>query len=39
MVGGAVDRRGNPVRFVDPGNLSMLGDDAWKWMLVGPVTE
>jgi phospholipid/cholesterol/gamma-HCH transport system substrate-binding protein len=38
-VEGAVDRRGNPVRFVDQGNLSILGDDAWKWLLVGPVTS
>jgi len=39
FVGGAVDRRGNPVRFVDQGNLSILGDDSWKWFLVGPVSE
>ena len=38
-VAGAVDRRGRPVRFVDPGNLSILGGDAWKWLLVGPVTS
>jgi phospholipid/cholesterol/gamma-HCH transport system substrate-binding protein len=39
FVGGAVDRHGKPVRFVDPGNLSILGGDAWKWLLVGPVTS
>lgn len=39
IVGGAVDGRGNPVRFVDQGNLSILGDDSWKWFLVGPVSE
>ncbi len=39
MVNGAVDRRGNPVRFLDQGNLSMLGEDAWKWLLIGPVTS
>ena len=39
FVGGAVDRRGKPVRYVDPGNLSILGGDAWKWLLVGPVTS
>lgn len=39
VVGGAVDRRGKPVQFVDPGNLSILGGDAWKWLLVGPVTS
>ena len=37
LVDGAVDANGNPVRFVDQGNLSILGDDAWKWLLVGPV--
>ena len=36
---GAVDADGNPVRFVDQGNLSILGGDAWKWLLVGPVTS
>lgn len=39
LVSGAVDRRGNTVRFVDQGNLSILGGDAWKWLLVGPVTS
>ncbi|GAB2457414.1 hypothetical protein GCM10027062_41710 [Nocardioides hungaricus] len=39
FVSGAVDRRGNAVRFVDQGNLSILGGDAWKWLLVGPVTS
>ena len=39
FVSGAVDRHGNPVRFVDQGNLSILGGDAWKWLLVGPVTD
>jgi phospholipid/cholesterol/gamma-HCH transport system substrate-binding protein len=38
LVGGAVDRHGRPVRFVDQGNLSLLGGDAWKWLLAGPVT-
>ncbi len=37
LVEGAVDAQGNPVRFLDPGNLSILGDDSWKWLLVGPV--
>ncbi|WP_141013485.1 hypothetical protein [Nocardioides sambongensis] len=36
-VPGVVDEHGNPVRFADNGNLSVLGGDAWKWMLVGPV--
>jgi phospholipid/cholesterol/gamma-HCH transport system substrate-binding protein len=39
FVSGAVDARGNPVRFVDQGNLSILGGDAWKWLLVGPVSS
>jgi phospholipid/cholesterol/gamma-HCH transport system substrate-binding protein len=39
FVSGAVDARGKPVRFVDQGNLSILGGDAWKWLLVGPVTS
>lgn len=39
FVSGAVDAGGNPVRFVDQGNLSILGGDAWKWLLVGPVTS
>ena len=39
LVEGAVDARGNTVRFVDQGNLSILGGDAWKWLLVGPVTS
>ena len=37
VVDGAVDARGNPVRFLDQGNLSILGGDSWKWLLVGPV--
>jgi phospholipid/cholesterol/gamma-HCH transport system substrate-binding protein len=37
IVSGAVDAQGNPVRFVDQGNLSILGGDSWKWLLVGPV--
>jgi phospholipid/cholesterol/gamma-HCH transport system substrate-binding protein len=39
IVSGAVGSRGNTVRFVDQGNLSILGGDAWKWLLVGPVTS
>ena len=34
-----VDQYGNPVRLHQPRNLSVLGDDSWKWMLVGPVSE
>jgi phospholipid/cholesterol/gamma-HCH transport system substrate-binding protein len=32
----AVDAEGQPVRFGSP-NISVLGDDSWKWLLVGPV--
>ena len=38
VVSGAVDENGNPIRYVDPGNLSVLGGDSWKWLLVGPVS-
>ena len=38
LLSGAVDENGNPVRYVDPGNLSVLGGDSWKWLLVGPVS-
>lgn len=38
LIDGVVDREGRRVRYVDPGNLSVLGDDAWKWLLVGPVS-
>lgn len=33
----AVDANGDPVRFSQSGDLSILGDDSWKWLLVGPV--
>jgi phospholipid/cholesterol/gamma-HCH transport system substrate-binding protein len=39
LVQGALDARGDPVRFLDQGNLSVLGGDSWKWLLVGPVTQ
>lgn len=39
LVQGAVDEHGRRVRFVDPGNLSILGDDSWKWLLVGPTVS
>lgn len=38
VLSGAVDENGDPVRYVDPGNLSVLGGDSWKWLLVGPVS-
>jgi phospholipid/cholesterol/gamma-HCH transport system substrate-binding protein len=37
QIAGAVDADGDPVIVRDQGNLSILGDDAWKWLLVGPV--
>ena len=39
IVYGAVDKNGNSVRFRDQGNLSILGGDSWKWLLVGPVAN
>jgi len=39
LVQGAVDAQGNPVRFHDQGDLSVLGGDSWKWLLVGPVAQ
>ena len=39
FVDGAFDARGNPIRFRQPTNLSVLEDDAWKWLLVGPVAN
>ena len=38
LLSGAIDADGNPVRYVDPGNLSIFGGDSWKWLLVGPVS-
>jgi phospholipid/cholesterol/gamma-HCH transport system substrate-binding protein len=37
IIDGVVDANGNPVHLGDQGNLSVLGDDAWQWLLVGPV--
>ena len=37
IIDGVVNANGNPVHLGDQGNLSVLGDDAWKWLLVGPV--
>jgi phospholipid/cholesterol/gamma-HCH transport system substrate-binding protein len=37
IIDGVVDANGNPVHLGDAGNLSVLGDDSWKWLLVGPV--
>lgn len=34
---GMVDAEGTPVQVRHPENLSVLGGDAWKWLLVGPV--
>jgi phospholipid/cholesterol/gamma-HCH transport system substrate-binding protein len=39
LVQGAVDAQGDAVRFLDQGNLSILGGDSWKWLLVGPVAQ
>jgi phospholipid/cholesterol/gamma-HCH transport system substrate-binding protein len=37
IIDGVVDANGNPVRLGDQGDLAVLGADAWKWLLVGPV--
>jgi phospholipid/cholesterol/gamma-HCH transport system substrate-binding protein len=37
LMEGVVDANGDPVHLGDQGNLSVLGDDSWKWLLVGPV--
>ncbi|QYJ04880.1 MCE family protein [Nocardioides panacisoli] len=39
QVPGLTDGEGNPVRVEQPENLSVLGGDAWKWLLVGPVAR
>lgn len=36
-VPGLVDEDGTPVKIRQPENMSALGEDAWKWLLVGPV--
>ncbi len=38
-VPGLVDEQGNPVRLNQPEDLSVLGGDAWKWLLIGPVAS
>lgn len=39
QVPGLVDSVGNPVQLRQPEDLSVLGGDAWKWLLVGPVAS
>jgi phospholipid/cholesterol/gamma-HCH transport system substrate-binding protein len=39
VVPGVRDEEGRQMVFRQPGNLSVLGGDAWKWLLVGPVTR
>ena len=36
---GVVDSRGRAVRYQRQPDLSVLGGDAWKWLLVGPVVR
>ncbi len=38
LVEGAVGTKGRRVRMVPPADLSILGEDSWKWLIVGPVT-
>ena len=35
-VAGVTDERGRPVRMTTPGDLSLFGDEAWKWLVLGP---
>ena len=37
IIDGVVDENGSAVRLGEQGNLSVLGDNAWMWLLVGPV--
>jgi len=37
--GGAVNADGDPVSIHAPEILSVMGDDSWKWLLVGPVAD
>ncbi|WP_183093358.1 MlaD family protein [Nocardioides stalactiti] len=39
LVPGLRDSQDRQMLFRQPGNLSVLGGDAWKWLLVGPVTR
>jgi phospholipid/cholesterol/gamma-HCH transport system substrate-binding protein len=39
IVPGVRDDEGRQVQFRQPGNMSVLGGDAWKWLLVGPVAR
>lgn len=39
VVPGLVDSAGTPVKLNQPEDLSVLGGDAWKWLLVGPVAS
>lgn len=36
---GLYDADGNQVRMHQPVDLSVMGGDAWKWLLVGPVSQ
>jgi phospholipid/cholesterol/gamma-HCH transport system substrate-binding protein len=38
VLAGVTDKDGNPVRYVETGDLSVLGGDSWKWLLFGPVS-
>jgi phospholipid/cholesterol/gamma-HCH transport system substrate-binding protein len=38
-VPGLEDNAGNPVRLKGQEDLSVLGGDAWKWLLIGPVAS
>ena len=37
LADGVLGRGGRQVRFLPPEDLAILGEDSWKWQLVGPV--
>lgn len=39
LVEGVTDAEGNRVSVHSPENLSVLGNDSWKWLLAGPVAQ
>ena len=39
LLTGMVDARGKPVRMGQAGDLSLFGEESWKWLLVGPTAS
>jgi phospholipid/cholesterol/gamma-HCH transport system substrate-binding protein len=38
-VPGVVDQDGRQLQLRQPGSMSVMGEDAWKWLLAGPATR